>query len=193
MCSSKASYTLFANNDEIRVKWWKHDVQRIVYSKCSPCITNRFFAICFCRICVEVRSLWQTQRSFSSKKKKFPVANMFVRKLTAKSERCIAGYTLFVTVTILLFREKNSVLQNVMKRGLHTIRHRPQFSRMCVATENTAKKVLWISQKTAYSCKRISQKNFSRNAHKSDKSLSTYYLCSALISSVRSFFVIVRK
>ncbi len=31
------------------------------------------------------------------------------------------------------FLQKNWVSQNVMKRGLHTIRRRPQFSRMCVA------------------------------------------------------------
>ncbi len=73
-----------------------------------------------------------------------------------------------------------------MKRGLHTIRHRPQFLRMCVATENTTKKVLRIRQKTAYSSKRIS-----RNAHESDELLSTHYSHVAQISSLRSFFVIV--
>ncbi len=56
------------------------------------------------------------------------------------------------------------------KRGLYTIRHRPQFLRMCIAMENTAKKVLWIRQKTAYSDERIL-----RNAQKSDELLSTHY------------------
>ncbi len=37
------------------------------------------------------------------------------------------------TITKLLFREKNRVLRNATKRGLHTIRHRPQFLWMCVA------------------------------------------------------------
>ncbi len=55
----------------------------------------------------------------------------------------------------LLFREKYWVLRNVTKRGLHTIRHRPQFSRICVATENTVKKALWICQKTDYSNEHI--------------------------------------
>ncbi len=33
------------------------------------------------------------------------------------------------TVTKQLFREKNYVSRKVTKRGLHTIRHRPRFSR----------------------------------------------------------------
>ncbi len=39
-------------------------------------------------------------------------------------------------MTKLLVREKNWVSQNLTKRDLHAIRHRPQLSRMCVATEN---------------------------------------------------------
>ncbi len=77
------------------------------------------------------------------------------------------------------------------KRGLHTIRHRPQFSQMCVAMENKAKKVFRSNQKTAYSGEHNSQKSFSRNTHKSDKSLPTHYSHFARISSIRSFFVIV--
>ncbi len=42
----KACYTLFTNNDERKAKWQKNIVQRIVYSKCSPCLVNRFFAVC---------------------------------------------------------------------------------------------------------------------------------------------------
>ncbi len=80
-----------------------------------------------------------------------------------------------------------------MKRSLHTIRHRPQFLRMCVEMENMAKKVLWIRQKIVYSGERISRKSFSQNAHESDKSLSAHYSHFARILSVRSFFVIVRE
>ncbi len=97
------------------------------------------------------------------------------------------------TMTKLLFRKKIWVLQNVTKRSLHAICHRLQFLQMCVATENTAKKVLWIRQKTAYSGKHISRKSFSQNAHKSDESFSTYYSHFARISSIRSFFIIVRE
>ncbi len=95
------------------------------------------------------------------------------------------------TMTKLLFHEKNWFLRNMMKRGIHFTRHGLQFSRMRVTTENKAKKVIWICQKTAYSKERISQKSFSQNAHESDESLSTHYSRFAQISSVRSFFVIV--
>ncbi len=63
-------------------------------------------------------------------------------------------------MTKLLSHKKNWVLQNATKRGLHDICHILQFSQMCVATENTTKKVLWICQKTASSGKRISWKFF---------------------------------
>ncbi len=56
-----------------------------------------------------------------------------------------------------------------MDVAIHTICHRPQFSWMGVATENIAKNVLRICQKTAYSAERIS-----RNAHESNESLSTH-------------------
>ncbi len=78
------------------------------------------------------------------------------------------------------------------KRGLHTIRHRPQFSRMYVEKENTTKKVLPIRQKTAYSGESILRTSFLQNAHESDESLSTHYLRFARSSSVRSLFVLVR-
>ncbi len=74
------------------------------------------------------------------------------------------------------------------KKGLHTIRHRPQFSQMCVETENTKEKVLWIRQKTTYFGEHISH-----NAHESDESLSTHYSHFAWISSVLFFFVIVHE
>ncbi len=79
----------------------------------------------------------------------------------------------------------------MIKRGLHTVRHRSQFSQMCVEKENKMKKVLWIRKKTAYSGERISWKSFSWNVHESDESLSTHYSRFARISSIRSFFVIV--
>ncbi len=71
------------------------------------------------------------------------------------------------TMTKLLFCEKNWVLWNVTKRDLHTIRHKSQFLRRCVATENTMKKVLSFCQKTANFGKCISRRTFSQNAHKS--------------------------
>ncbi len=80
-----------------------------------------------------------------------------------------------------------------MKRDLHAICHRPQFSQMCVETENTVKKVLWIRQKIAYSGERILRKSFSRNTHEFDESLSTHYSRFARILSIHSFFVIVRE
>ncbi len=46
------------------------------------------------------------------------------------------------TVTKLLFRKKKKVLRNVTKRGVHTIRRRTQFLRMCVETKNMTKRVL---------------------------------------------------
>ncbi len=52
----------------------------------------------------------------------------------------------------------------MIKRGLHTICHRPQFLQMCVATENTQKKVLCIRQKITYSGERFS---FLQNTHES--------------------------
>ncbi len=64
---------------------------------------------------------------------------------------------------------------------------------MCVEAENTVKKVLWIRQKTAYSGERISQKSISRNVHESNKSPATYYSRFSQISSIHSFFIIVRK
>ncbi len=97
------------------------------------------------------------------------------------------------TMTKLLFHKKDWVSRNVTKVGLHTICHRLQFFRMCIATENTVKKFLWICQKITYSGKCISQKSFSRNAHESDKSLSTHYARFTQILSTRSFFVIVRE
>ncbi len=78
-----------------------------------------------------------------------------------------------------------------MKRGLHTIRHRPQFSWMRVEMENTTKNVLWIRQKTAYSCECNLRKSFSQNDHESYELLSTHYSCFPRISSIRSFFIIV--
>ncbi len=41
----KARYTLFAN-DVTSTKWRNKDVQRIVYSRCSPCFASRFFTVC---------------------------------------------------------------------------------------------------------------------------------------------------
>ncbi len=80
-------------------------------------------------------------------------------------------------MTKLLFRKKKlSFVKPDQKRStLHTIRHRPQFSQTCVAIENTAKKVLWIRQKTAYSGERNLRKSFSQNTRKTDELLSTHY------------------
>ncbi len=97
------------------------------------------------------------------------------------------------TTTKSLFREKILILRNTAKRGLHTIRRRPQFSQTCVEIENTTKKVLWFCQKTAYFGECNSRKSFLRNAHESDESLSTHYSRFARILSVRSFFIIVRE
>ncbi len=59
---------------------------------------------------------------------------------------------------------------------------------MQIETENTTEKVLRIRQKTAYSGERILQ-----NAGESDKSLFAQYSRFARISSLRSFFIIVRE
>ncbi len=89
-------------------------------------------------------------------------------------------------------KKKNRVSGNMTKSGLHTIFIYRSFCE-CVATENTAKKVFWIRQKTVYSGECILRKSFLRNAHESDKLLSTHYSHFARISSVRSFFVIVSE
>ncbi len=67
------------------------------------------------------------------------------------------------TMTKLLFRKKIEFYETWWKE-VNTIFviensfcRRPQLSQMCVATENTMKKVLWIRQKTAYCRKRILQ------------------------------------
>ncbi len=69
------------------------------------------------------------------------------------------------TMAKLLFCEKKL---SFMKHDeeTHTIHHRLQFLRMCVATEKMVKKVLWVRQKTAYSGECILWKSFLRNAHK---------------------------
>ncbi len=52
----------------------------------------------------------------------------------------------------------------MMRRGPHTIRHRSQFLWMCLVTENTAKKVLRIRQKPAYSSEHNSRKFFAKRS-----------------------------
>ncbi len=101
--------------------------------------------------------------------------------------------SLFANNNKTTFSQKNWISRNVIKRGLHTIRHRTQFSQMCVASVNMVKKVHWIRQKTTYFGKRISWKSFSQNTHESDESLSVPYLHFAQILSVRSFFIIVHE
>ncbi len=108
----------------------------------------------------------------------------------------ISRYTLFVAVCKewenYFFTKKLSFVKH-NKKYLHTIRHRPQFSRMCIATENATKKVLWNCQKTAYSEKRIC-KSFSQNTHQFTN-LTNHSLHTIRVSqeSIRSFFIIVPK
>ncbi len=84
-----------------------------------------------------------------------------------------ARYTLFVNVhkqwqNDFFAKKKMKFCEKWRKGALHTIRHRPQFSRMCVETENTAKKILWISQKITCYGERISRNSFSQHAREYD-------------------------
>ncbi len=62
---------------------------------------------------------------------------------------------------------------------------------MWVATENTTKKFFEFVKNPPTLANDFMK--ISRNAHKSDELLSTYYLHFARISSVRCFFIIVRE
>ncbi len=97
------------------------------------------------------------------------------------------------TMTKLLFREKNWVLRNVMKRGVHTIFCRLQFSQMCVATENTTKFFEFVKRPPTL-VKAFREKVFRKTLMNHDESLSTHYLCFiAVLSFVRHSWLFVNS
>ncbi len=75
------------------MKWWKKDVQRIVYSRCSPFSWTVFLPYAVRRICIEVAVSLTNTKEFFVEKKKFPVVNMLAWKLTANNEQCIAAHS----------------------------------------------------------------------------------------------------
>ncbi len=65
----------------------KKDVQRIVYSRCSPCSANRFFTVHCSQDLCRGGILFDEHKGVF-RKKKCPVANMFPQKLTTNNEQC---------------------------------------------------------------------------------------------------------
>ncbi len=88
----KARYTLFANNDEASAKWQKNYVLWIVYSRCSPCFTNRFFTAHCLQDLHRGGGLCDRHKGVFCQKKILK-ANMFARKLTTNNEWCIVAHS----------------------------------------------------------------------------------------------------
>ncbi len=95
--TSKACYTLFANNDETRTKLQNKDVQWIVYSRRSTCFANRFFAVCCLQDLHQGSGLFDEHKGVFRWKKEIcplaPVVNMFAYKLMVNNEQCLAAYS----------------------------------------------------------------------------------------------------
>ncbi len=69
-----------------------------------------------------------------------------------------------------VFFQKNMSFAKCNEKRTHTIRYRPQFSLMCVSTENTPKKVFWICQKLPTQANAFHKKVF----HKMLTNLTNY-------------------